>query len=84
MATRNLLLLKNVFQFLQCPRTFQRFMNIFHKGLPDVNILIYLDDTTVLSLTFKEYPCDLERVFERLEKCKFLANQEISTSHVLK
>ena len=48
--------------------TFQRLMDNFRNDLPEVSILTYLDDIIVFTPIFKEQHCDLQSVFERLEK----------------
>ncbi|GFU80768.1 retrovirus-related Pol polyprotein from transposon 297 [Trichonephila clavipes] len=40
------------FGLRNAPATFQRLMDQFRNGLPNVNILVYLDDIVVLSETF--------------------------------
>ncbi|GFX73260.1 retrovirus-related Pol polyprotein from transposon 17.6 [Trichonephila clavipes] len=58
------------------PATFQRLMDQFRNGLPNVNILVYLDDIVVLSETFEQHIEDLRMVFDRLKKFKLCANRE--------
>ncbi|GFS92354.1 retrovirus-related Pol polyprotein from transposon 297 [Trichonephila clavipes] len=41
------------FGLRNAPATFQRLMDQFRNGLPNVNILVYLDDIVVLSETFE-------------------------------
>ncbi|GFY06827.1 retrovirus-related Pol polyprotein from transposon 297 [Trichonephila clavipes] len=48
------------FGLRNAPATFQRLMDQFRNGLPNVNILVYLDDIVVLSET---------------EKCKFVCSR---------
>ncbi|GFX77408.1 retrovirus-related Pol polyprotein from transposon 297 [Trichonephila clavipes] len=64
------------FGLLNAPATFQRLMNQFRNGLPNVNILVYLDDIVVLSETFEQHIEDLRMVFDRLKKFKLCANRE--------
>ncbi|GFU01893.1 retrovirus-related Pol polyprotein from transposon 297 [Trichonephila clavipes] len=58
------------------PATFQRLMDQFRNGLPNVNILVYLDDIVALSETFEQHIEDLRMVFDRLKKFKLCANRE--------
>ncbi|GFW05610.1 transposon Tf2-6 polyprotein [Trichonephila clavipes] len=51
-------------------------MDQFRNGLPNVNILVYLDDIVVLSKTFEQHIEDLRMVFDRLKKFKLCANRE--------
>ncbi|GFS58056.1 retrovirus-related Pol polyprotein from transposon 297 [Trichonephila clavipes] len=55
------------------PATFQRLIDIFHRGLP---VLSYLDDIIIMSPTFEQYLADLEAVFKRLMDFKLRANRE--------
>ncbi|GFW07374.1 retrovirus-related Pol polyprotein from transposon 17.6 [Trichonephila clavipes] len=64
------------FGLCNAPATFQRLMDQFRNGLPNVNILVYLDDIVVLSETFEQHIEDLRMVFDRLEKFKLCANRE--------
>ncbi|GFW52877.1 retrovirus-related Pol polyprotein from transposon 17.6 [Trichonephila clavipes] len=47
------------FGLRNAPATFQRLMDQFRNGLPNVNILVYLDDIVVLSETFEQHIEDL-------------------------
>ncbi|GFT03324.1 retrovirus-related Pol polyprotein from transposon 17.6 [Trichonephila clavipes] len=64
------------FGLRNAPATFQRLMDQFRNGLPNVNILVYLDDIVVLSETFEQHIEDLKMVFDRLKKLKLCANRE--------
>ncbi|GFV96428.1 hypothetical protein TNCV_2870051 [Trichonephila clavipes] len=64
------------FGLRNAPATFQRLMDLFRNGLPNVNILVYLDDIVVLSETFEQHIEDLRMVFDRLKKFKLCANRE--------
>ncbi|GFW44293.1 retrovirus-related Pol polyprotein from transposon 297 [Trichonephila clavipes] len=64
------------FGLRNAPATFQRLMDQFRNGLPNVNILVYLDDIVVLSETFEQHIEDLRMVFDRLKKFKLCANRE--------
>ncbi|GFY04882.1 retrovirus-related Pol polyprotein from transposon 297 [Trichonephila clavipes] len=64
------------FGLRSAPATFQRLMDQFRNGLPNANILVYLDDIVVLSETFKQHIEDLGMVFDRLKKFKLCANRE--------
>ncbi|GFX70360.1 hypothetical protein TNCV_968321 [Trichonephila clavipes] len=64
------------FGLRNAPATFQRLMDQFRNGLPNVNILVYLDDIVVLSETFEQHIEDLRMVFDRLKKFELCANRE--------
>ncbi|GFT77737.1 retrovirus-related Pol polyprotein from transposon 297 [Trichonephila clavipes] len=64
------------FGLRNAPATFQRLMDQFRNGLPNVNILVYLDDIVVLSETFEQHIEDLRMVFDRHKKFKLCANRE--------
>ncbi|GFW50460.1 retrovirus-related Pol polyprotein from transposon 17.6 [Trichonephila clavipes] len=50
------------FGLRNAPATFQRLMDQFRNGLPNVNILVYLDDIVVLSETFEQHIEDLRMI----------------------
>ncbi|GFT92138.1 retrovirus-related Pol polyprotein from transposon 17.6 [Trichonephila clavipes] len=64
------------FGLRNAPATFQRLMDQFRNGLPNVNTLVYLDDIVVLSETFEQRIEDLRMVFDRLKKFKLCAKRE--------
>ncbi|GFV04774.1 retrovirus-related Pol polyprotein from transposon 412 [Trichonephila clavipes] len=64
------------FGLRNAPSTFQRLMDQFRNGLPNVNILVYLDDIVVLSETFEQHIDDLRMVFDRLKKFKLCVIRE--------
>ncbi|GFV00900.1 hypothetical protein TNCV_1387141 [Trichonephila clavipes] len=64
------------FGLRNAPATFQRLMDQFRNGLPNVYILVYLDDIVVLSETFEQHIEDLRMVFDRLKEFKLCANRE--------
>ncbi|GFX50351.1 retrovirus-related Pol polyprotein from transposon 297 [Trichonephila clavipes] len=64
------------FGLRNAPATFQRLMDQFRNGLPNVNILVYLDDIVVLSETLEQHIEDLRMVSDRLKKFKLCANRE--------
>ncbi|GFV62030.1 retrovirus-related Pol polyprotein from transposon 297 [Trichonephila clavipes] len=64
------------FGLRNAPAIFQRLMDQFRNGLPNVNILVYLDDILVLSETFEQHIDDFRMVFDRLKKIKLCANRE--------
>ncbi|GFW30428.1 retrovirus-related Pol polyprotein from transposon 297 [Trichonephila clavipes] len=72
------------FGLRNAPATFQRLMDQFRNGLPNVNILVYLDDIVVLSETFEQHIEDLRMVFDRLKKFKLCANRENAKKYCLK
>jgi len=50
--------------------TFQRMMDRFRSGLPEVFMLVYQDDLIVISPSFETHLKDLEAVFQRFYKFK--------------
>ncbi|GFV29192.1 retrovirus-related Pol polyprotein from transposon 297 [Trichonephila clavipes] len=64
------------FGLRNAPETFQRLMDQFRNGVPNVDILVYLDDIVVLYETFEQHIEDLRVVFGRLKKFKLCANRE--------
>lgn len=58
------------------PATFQRLIDKFRTGLPDITILAYLDDIIILSPSFQKHIEDLNKVFARLRQFKLTANRE--------
>ncbi|GFV22079.1 retrovirus-related Pol polyprotein from transposon 17.6 [Trichonephila clavipes] len=65
------------------PATFQRLMDQFRNGLPNVNILVYLDDIVVLSETFEQHIEDLRMGIE-VDQNKTAAIQNIPSPRNLK
>lgn len=55
---------------------FQRLINRFRIGLPEVVILDYLDDLVIASESFESHLRDLETVFERLNLFNLRANRK--------
>lgn len=64
------------FGLKNAPATFQRLINRFKSGLPQIVILAYLDDIIVISKTFENHIQDLTQVFERLLLYNLIANRE--------
>ncbi|GFS88283.1 transposon Tf2-6 polyprotein [Trichonephila clavipes] len=60
------------FGLRNAPATFQRLIDQFRNGLPNVNILVYLDDIE----TFEQHIEDLRMVFGRLKNFKLCANRK--------
>ncbi|GFV96247.1 retrovirus-related Pol polyprotein from transposon 297 [Trichonephila clavipes] len=58
------------------PETFQHLMDQFRNGLPNVNILVYLDDIVVLSETFKQHIEDLRMVFDRFKNLNYALTEK--------
>ncbi|GFX66178.1 retrovirus-related Pol polyprotein from transposon 297 [Trichonephila clavipes] len=56
--------------------TFQRLMDQFRNGLPNVNILVYLDDIVVLSETFEQHIEDLRMIFDRLKNLNYVLTEK--------
>ncbi|GFU23596.1 retrovirus-related Pol polyprotein from transposon 412 [Trichonephila clavipes] len=71
------------FGLRNAPATFQRLVDQFRNGLPNVNILVYLEDIVVLSETFEQHIEDLRMVFDRLKKFELCANREKLTPYVV-
>ncbi|GFW03807.1 retrovirus-related Pol polyprotein from transposon 297 [Trichonephila clavipes] len=58
------------FGLRNAPTTFQRLMDQFRNGLPNVNILVYLDDIVVLSETYAWKWSEIEQqAFQTLKQC---------------
>ncbi|GFT71354.1 hypothetical protein TNCV_2526441 [Trichonephila clavipes] len=64
------------FGLRNAPATFQRLMDQFRNGLPNVNILVYLDDIVVLSETFEQHIEDLRMVFDRLKNLNYVLTEK--------
>lgn len=64
------------FGLRNAPATFQRLINRFKSGIPEICILAYLDDIIVCSETFEKHVDDLDKVFQRLEKFKLRLNNQ--------
>ncbi|GFY35259.1 retrovirus-related Pol polyprotein from transposon 297 [Trichonephila clavipes] len=71
------------FGLRNAPATFQRLMDQFRNGLPNVNILVYLDDIVVLSETFEQHIEDLRMGIE-VDQDKTAAIQNIPSLRNLK
>ncbi|GFU14719.1 retrovirus-related Pol polyprotein from transposon 412 [Trichonephila clavipes] len=65
------------FGLRNAPATFQRLMDQFRNGLPNVNILVYLDDIVVLSETFEQHIEDLRMVFDRLKNLNYVLTEKM-------
>ena len=68
--------LRMPFGLRNSPATFQRLIDRFKAGLPDVCILAYMDDLIVLSGTFAQHLNDLQLVFDRLKVFRLSANRQ--------
>lgn len=55
------------FGLKNAPSTFQRLVNRFRIGIPNVLILAYLDDLIIISETFESHLKDIKLVFDRLK-----------------
>lgn len=64
------------FGLKNAPATFQRLINRFKTGLPQIVILCYLDDIIVISQTFENHLTDLKQVFYHLASYNLIANRE--------
>lgn len=62
--------LKNV------PSTFQRLVDKFKSGLPQIMILTYFDDIIICSDSFENFIKDLKNIFERIKTFKIQLNSE--------
>ena len=80
------------FGLCNAPATFQRLMEIALGGLQWSTCLIYLDDVTVFSKTFREHLSRLEQVLERIHsaglklkprKCHLFESEVTFLGHVL-
>lgn len=67
--------LRMPFGLKNAPASFQRLMDRFKSGLPNVLVLAYLDDLIVLSESFEKHLSDLEAVFKRLQLFKLRVNR---------
>lgn len=64
------------FGLRNAPSTFQRLMNRFKTSLPDVFLLVYLDDLIVISASFNEHVNDLKKIFDKLNHYKLRLNRD--------
>lgn len=67
------------FGLRNAPATFQKLIDRFRSGLPNILILAYLDDIFILSETFDVHLDDLKCVFDRLRLFKLRANRDKCT-----
>ncbi|MEM7402978.1 MAG: RNase H-like domain-containing protein, partial [Myxococcota bacterium] len=74
------------------PKTFQKAMDLILQGLTWDRVLVYLDDTIILSPTFEEHVKDLEQVFQRLldagiklrlDKCRLFQTELPYLGHLI-
>ena len=80
------------FGLRNAPATFQRLINRFKSGIPDICILAYLDDVIICSGSFEEHLKDLDKVLKRLtlfqlrlnnQKCHFCCASVKFLGHML-
>lgn len=80
------------FGLRNAPATFQRLMDRIKNGLPQVRMLVYLDDLIIRSSTFEEHMQNLNDVFTRLKqfnlrinrnKCKFSCSEVKYLGHII-
>lgn len=64
------------FGLKNAPATFQRIIDKFRSGLPNILILAYLDDIIICSTDFESHLKDLSRTFEKLKEIGFHLNKE--------
>lgn len=64
------------FGLKNAPATFQRLIDKFKTGLPDILILAYLDDIIICSKDFQTHISDLKQTFNRLKKFGFHLHRE--------
>lgn len=64
------------FGLKNAPSTFQRLVDKFRSGLPQIMILAYLDDIIICSDSFENHIKDLKNTFERIKTFKIQLNQE--------
>ncbi len=51
---------------LGCPASFQRMMEKFMRGIP--NVIVYIDDLLIHSKNHEDHLVSLEKVLQRLEE----------------
>lgn len=80
------------FGLKNAPATFQRLIDRFRTGLPQVSVLAYLYDIIILSESVEKHLEDLNVVFQRLRqfklhvkrsKCHFIAKQVRYLGHLI-
>lgn len=80
------------FGLKNAPATFQRLINHFKNGIPDVNLVAYLDDILIFSCSFEQHVRDLKLVFNRLNffnlkanrgKCNFFKHSVKYLGHII-
>ena len=80
------------FGLKNAPATFQRLVDKFSNGLPQITILAYLDDIIICSKDFGTHLKDLRKTFERIqlfnlqlnrEKCHFCRPEVKYLGHIL-
>lgn len=64
------------FGLKNAPATFQRLIDKFRTGLPNITILAYLDDIIICSSDLKTHISDLKQTFKRLKNFGFHLNRE--------
>jgi hypothetical protein len=64
------------FGLRNAPATFQRLMDRFRAGLPDLTLLAYLDDLVLFSATKQEHLIQLERIFQHIRHFKLRMKRE--------
>lgn len=64
------------FGLKNAPATFQRLIDKFRNGLPNILILAYLDDIIICSKDLGSHISDLKQIFERLKMFGFHLNRE--------
>lgn len=67
------------FGLCNAPATFQRLIDRFRSGIPNVMLLAYLDDLIILSEDFNTHIADVKLVFDRLRQFKLRANRDKCT-----
>lgn len=64
------------FGLKNAPATFQRLIDKFRTGLPNITILAYLDDIIICSSSLQCHIMDLRQTFQRLKAFGFHLNRE--------
>ena len=64
------------FGLKNAPATFQRLIDKFRAGLPNILILAYLDDIIICSKDFQSHLIEIKATFERLAEFGFRLNRD--------
>lgn len=84
--------LRMPFGLKNAPATFQRMMDRFRRMLPEVIILVYLDDIIIISESFEKHLIDLDKTLglmvkyklrAKRSKCKFVCSHVKYLGHII-